>query len=70
MFEFLKKLFRRKKAEEPTQPAPTPVPEEKPAEPVKTETCVVEGREQKVCSKCGAPNDKFVHKCWLCKSDI
>jgi ribosomal protein L40E len=76
MFGFLKRLFRRKKKEEVPSEQPKEVPleavaaeEPKPQEK-KAETAVVEGREQKVCPKCGAPNDKFVHKCWLCKSDI
>lgn len=27
-------------------------------------------KEEKTCPKCGAPNDKFVHVCWLCKTEI
>lgn len=83
MFSFLKKLaFWKKKrqeekaTEQPSQPAESvqsaepqvvPVksvaqpPAAKPGEPIK---------EEKACPKCGAPNDKFVHVCWLCKGEI
>ncbi|MBI2076418.1 MAG: zinc ribbon domain-containing protein, partial [Candidatus Aenigmarchaeota archaeon] len=27
-------------------------------------------RPEKTCPKCGSPNDKFVHVCWMCKAEI
>ncbi len=27
-------------------------------------------RPEKTCAKCGAPNDKFVNVCWMCKEPI
>ncbi len=78
MFEFLKKLafWKKKKAEEqpttnneqapqtadlkeiPIKSIEQPKPQQEPV------------KEEKLCPKCGAPNDKFVHTCWLCKTEI
>ncbi len=27
-------------------------------------------RPEKVCQKCGAPNDRFVGVCWMCKERV
>ncbi len=83
MFEFLKKLafWKKKKAaeEQPTinkgqaveqEPQPAVLKEIplKSIEQPKPQQDPV--KEEKLCPKCGAPNDKFVHTCWLCKTDI
>ncbi len=83
MFNFIRKLFSRKKndknnaehvqeivqqLQEPAQPViAEPVQEKvqeiKPAQPDPD-------RKEKICQNCGAPNDTFVDKCWLCKKGI
>ncbi|MFH0832870.1 MAG: hypothetical protein V1900_04075 [Candidatus Aenigmatarchaeota archaeon] len=69
IFDFLKKLFKRKKEEAP--PVETPAATEIPVMVTPQEEAPTpEERKQKTCPKCGAPNDEFVSKCWLCKSDI
>ena len=40
-----------------------------PPEAVK-EQRISSGRPQKYCQFCGAPNDKFVPICWMCKRSV
>ena len=72
-FARLKKWFSRKKEEVPqevVQEAPVAANEE--PQPVKEEKKEpYEGmHKEKICEHCGAPNDDFVRKCWLCKRDV
>lgn len=75
--ERVKKLFSRKKSasEEAVTEQPSEVKE--PQQEIVQETVKEEAkaprepeRKQKTCPNCRAPNDVFVHKCWLCKNDI
>jgi len=78
MFGWLKKLFRRGKQAENfsetkqeaayVESAPAPV-QEQPAR-LAPHSSSEPDRPEKACPKCGSPNDKFVHKCWMCKTEI
>ncbi len=83
MFGFLKKLvfWKKKKAEEQSSQSETAAPDEAAGQaglkeiPIKSVALPEPQRqepvkEEKTCQKCGAPNDKFVHVCWLCKAEI
>jgi len=91
MFEWLKKIFRKKEdkpAEEPVkateqdiQQAMKEVPEREieedgPAQRMEKmaarekELSTDPHRPEKICAKCGAPNDKFVNVCWMCKERV
>lgn len=77
MFKWLKSLFKTKvKKEEPivSTVQKDVLSEQTMEEEVKAATSGLDAKEdprpQKVCTNCGAPNDKFVSKCWLCKSTV
>lgn len=71
-FSRIKGIFSRKKKTEESSPAPEQVPEpiEQKVEEKKEEQPKENLRKEKLCEHCGAPNDDFVKKCWLCKRDI
>ncbi|MBI2971780.1 MAG: hypothetical protein HYY37_05165 [Candidatus Aenigmarchaeota archaeon] len=73
----LKQLFRRKQPEVSPEPAssdlhasPEPAVQLSETPVAKKPALLKDEREQKSCAKCSAPNDIFVHKCWLCKEEI
>jgi len=78
MFGWLKKAFSRKKKEEQPVKQETvelpPVKEAKePAAPSQIAPKKNPGdpdRPEKICQKCGAPNDVFVDICWMCKEKV
>ncbi len=84
MFGFLGKLFRFLRKREPEQqpvgmsnpvvlkePVPEPQPVAKPEEQhMAPHSSSEPNRPEKTCPKCGSPNDKFVHVCWMCKAEI
>ena len=86
MFGFLRRLFGRifrKKnlQEQQTVEFPSPQPQEELQPPlpqplpvnqerVAPHSSAEPDRPEKTCPKCGSPNDKFVHVCWMCKAEI
>lgn len=80
MFGFLeriKKLFTRKKEGAQEEAAEVKEPENQQHKGLQEAEIKEEAkalgepeRKQKTCPNCKAPNDVFVHKCWLCKNDI
>ncbi len=75
MFGWLRRLFGRKKEIESTElvemkeEIKEPVIEE-PKERLAPHSMQEPERPEKMCPHCGSPNDKFVHKCWMCKAEI
>lgn len=77
MFDWLRRLLGRKKQEEdmieiqqmPEETYNKPA-QEQPAERLAPHSTHEPERPEKMCPKCGSPNDKFVHKCWMCKAEI
>ena len=80
MFDWLRRLLGRKKQEEdmigiqnemPEQTYKEPAPvQERPIERLAPHSAHEPERPEKMCPKCGSPNDKFVHVCWMCKAEI
>jgi hypothetical protein len=84
MFGFLKR-FRKKKEQhpEPKQEVALPAEPVQEREVEDTDKGKIErmaarekelsgdpNRPEKMCPKCGAPNDTFVDICWMCKEKI
>jgi len=79
MFDWLRRLFGRKKAanenlveikHEPARTDEEPQPMEQPQERMAPHSTHEPDRPEKTCPHCGSPNDKFVHICWMCKAEI
>ena len=82
MFGFLRrllgKLFRKKTPQgqqaiefQPPESEPQPLAvNHKVQERVAPHSTSEPDRPEKTCPKCGSPNDKFVHVCWMCKAEI
>ena len=75
MFGWLSKIFRKKqeKIEEVKQASEAQIQEamkEVPEREIEEERPKTLERKEKMCPKCGAPNDVFVNICWLCKENV
>lgn len=80
MFDWLRRLFRKKPKEENMIEIKQETPEQSYREPETVQEPHGErlaphsshepDRPEKMCAKCGSPNDKFVHVCWMCKAEI
>ncbi|MBI4018118.1 MAG: hypothetical protein HY368_00745 [Candidatus Aenigmarchaeota archaeon] len=73
--EKIKKLFSRRKEEPPRQQQPPEAQQpieikQSSAQPEQKPQRKDPERPEKICQRCGAPNDVFVKKCWLCKQDV
>lgn len=70
IFNFLKNLFMKKPKEEVKEeivlPQETSVEVKETTEQPKQE----EKQKEKICPRCGAPNNEAAMKCWLCKTEI
>ena len=76
-FDKIKSFFKKKPAEKHEEAHPPKAQVEIKPETIEHKKETTDDgmrknpeRPQKTCPKCGAPNDAFVGKCWLCKSEI